>query len=77
MLNKRITDSAEVSREHRRGADLRWAKDQHRHASIEETEGTHGHLERERHERRVNLDSAFGSVRASTGVHAIRRRWGK
>jgi integrase len=52
------------------GADLRWVKDQLGHASIEETERTYGHLERERHERRVNLDSVLriGS-RASTGVH--------
>jgi integrase len=43
-------------------ADLRWVKDQLGHASIEETEGTYGHLERERHERRVDLDSVFGTV---------------
>jgi len=30
------------------GADLRWVKDQLGHASIEETEGTYGHLERDR-----------------------------
>ena len=42
------------------GADLRWVKDQLGHASIEETEGTYGHLERERHERRVDLDSVLG-----------------
>jgi len=46
------------------GADLRWVKDQLGHASIEETEGTYGHLERERHERRVNLDSVFEGVHA-------------
>ena len=46
------------------GADLRWVKDQLSHASIEETEGTYGHLERERHERRVALDSVFGPVHA-------------
>jgi hypothetical protein len=46
------------------GADLRWVKDQLGHASIEETEGTYGHLERERHERRVNLDSVFEAVHA-------------
>ena len=46
------------------GADLRWVKDQLGHASIEETEGTYGHLERERHERRVDLDSVFGAVHA-------------
>jgi hypothetical protein len=44
------------------GADLRWVKDQLGHASIEETEGTYGHLERERHEGRVNLDAALGRV---------------
>ena len=38
------------------GADLRYVKDQMGHASIEETEGTHGHLEVERHEQRVDLD---------------------
>jgi len=46
------------------GADLRWVKDQLGHASIDETEGTYGHLERERHERRVDLDAVLGSVRA-------------
>ncbi len=53
------------------GADLRWVKDQLGHASIEETEETYVHLERERHERRVDLDSVLriGSG-ASTGVHA-------
>ena len=44
------------------GADLRWVKDQLGHASIEETEGTYGHLERERHERRVDLDAVLGGV---------------
>ena len=44
------------------GADLRWVKDQLGHASIEETEGTYGHLERERHERRVDLDVMLGGV---------------
>jgi integrase len=38
------------------GADLRYVKDQMGHASIEETEGTYGHLEVERHEQRVDLD---------------------
>jgi hypothetical protein len=46
------------------GADLRWVKDQLGHASIEETEGTYGHLERERHERRVDLDAVLGDVHA-------------
>ena len=44
------------------GADLRWVKDQLGHASIEETEGPYGHLERERHERRVDLDAVLGGV---------------
>ena len=44
------------------GADLRWVKDQLGHASIEETEGTYGHLQRERHERRVDLDSVLAGV---------------
>ena len=44
------------------GADLRWVKDQLGHASIEETEGTYGHLERECHEGRVNLDTVLGGV---------------
>jgi hypothetical protein len=53
------------------GADLRWVKDQLGHASIEETEGTYGHLEREHHERRVDLDAVLGiGSGASTGVHA-------
>src|SRR5215467_4294702 len=52
------------------GADLRWMRDQLEHASIEETEVTYGHLERDRHERRVDLDSAF------TPVHTRQRRWG-
>jgi len=46
------------------GADLRWVKDQLGHASIEETEGTYGHLERERHERRVDFNSVFTPVHA-------------
>jgi Phage integrase family len=46
------------------GADLRWVKDQLGHASIDETEGTYGHLERERHERRVDLDAVLGGVQA-------------
>jgi site-specific recombinase XerD len=41
------------------GADLRYVKDQMGHASIEETEGTYGHLEVERHEQRVDLDHAL------------------
>ena len=54
------------------GADLRWVKDQLGHASIEETEGTYGHLERERHGRRVDLDAVLGiGSGASTGVHAL------
>ncbi len=44
------------------GADSRWVRDQLGHASIEETEGTYGHLEPARHERRVNLDSVLGGV---------------
>jgi integrase-like protein len=53
------------------GADLRWVKDQFGHASIDETEGTYGHLEREQHERRVDLDAVLGTGSgASTGVHA-------
>src|SRR5215468_8014251 len=44
------------------GADLRWVRDQLGHASIEETEGTYGHLERERHEGRVDLDAVLGGV---------------
>jgi len=44
------------------GADIRWVRDQLGHASIEETEGTYGHLEPERHERRVDLDSVLGGV---------------
>jgi integrase-like protein len=53
------------------GADLRWVKDQLGHASIDETEGTYGHLEREQHERRVDLDAVLGTGSgASTGVHA-------
>ena len=39
------------------GADLRYVKDQMGHASIDETEGTYGHLEHERHEQRVNIDA--------------------
>ena len=35
-----------------------------RHTSIEESEGTYGHLERDRHERRVDLDSVFTPVHA-------------
>lgn len=38
------------------GADLRYVKDQMGHSSIEETEGTYGHLVRERHEARIDLD---------------------
>jgi hypothetical protein len=53
------------------GADLRWVKDQLGHASIEETEGTYGHLERERHERRMDLDSMFGSVHARPPASTI------
>jgi len=53
------------------GADLRWVKDQLGHASIEETEGTYGHLERERHERRVDLDSIFGPVHARPPASTI------
>jgi len=43
------------------GADLRFVKDQMGHASIEETEGTYGHLELERHEQRVDLGRILGS----------------
>jgi len=44
------------------GADLRRVKDELGHAGIEETEGTYGRLERERHERRVDLDAVLGGV---------------
>ncbi len=44
------------------GVDLRWVRDQLGHASIEKAGGTYGHLERERHERRVDLDSVFGAA---------------
>ena len=37
------------------GADLRYVKDQLGHSSIDETEGTYRHLERRRHEERVDL----------------------
>jgi integrase len=43
------------------GADLRWVRDQLGHASIQQTEGTYGHLERERHERRVDLDTILAN----------------
>jgi hypothetical protein len=44
------------------GADIRWVKDQMGHASIGETEGTYGHLVRERHERDVDhLDAVLWS----------------
>jgi integrase len=47
------------------GADLRYVKDQMGHASIEETEGTYGHLAPERHEPRVALlDAYLGSATA-------------
>jgi integrase len=46
------------------GADLRWVKDQLGHASIEETEETYGRLERDRYERRVDLDAVLGKVQA-------------
>ena len=52
------------------GADLRWVKDQFGHASIEETEGTYGHLERERHEAWVEPGQGTGGCPlTSTGVH--------
>ena len=51
------------------GADLRYVKDQMGHSSIDETEGTYGHLELERHEQRVDLDRVLRPA-ASTGVHA-------
>ena len=44
------------------GADLRWVRDQLGHASIRETEETYGHLERDRHEARVDLDIVLASV---------------
>jgi hypothetical protein len=45
------------------GADIRWVKDQMGHASIGETEGTYGHLVRERHERDVDhLDAVLWLV---------------
>jgi integrase len=40
----------------------RWVKDQLGHVSVAETEGAYGHLERERHERRVDLDTVLGGV---------------
>jgi len=51
------------------GADLRYVRDQMGHSSIDETEGTYGHLELERHEQRVDLDRVLRPA-ASTGVHA-------
>ena len=48
------------------GADIRWVKDQMGHASIGETEGTYGHLVRERHERDVDqLDAALWGVNSA------------
>src|SRR5256712_9006864 len=48
------------------GADIRWVKDQMGHASIGETEGTYGHLVRERHERDVDqLDTALWGVNSA------------
>ena len=44
------------------GADLRYVRDQLGHASIEETEGTYGHLDLKRHEQRVDFDLVLGSV---------------
>ncbi len=48
------------------GADIRWVKDQMGHASIGETEGTYGHLVRERHERDVDhLDAVLWGVNSA------------
>ena len=44
------------------GADLRYVKDQLGHASIDETEGTYGHLERRRHEAAADLDAYLQPV---------------
>src|SRR5206468_683536 len=44
------------------GADLRYVKDQLGHASIEETEGTYGHLERRRHEAATDLEAYLRPV---------------
>ncbi len=45
------------------GADIRWVKDQMGHASSGETEGTYGHLVRERHEGDVDhLDAVLWAV---------------
>ena len=54
------------------GAYLRYVRDQMGHSSIDETEGTYGHLELERHEQRVDLDRVLRPA-ASTGVHARAR----
>src|SRR2546425_6769910 len=43
-------------------ADLRYVKDQLGHASIEETEGTYGHLERRRHEAAADLGAYLRPV---------------
>lgn len=48
------------------GADLRYVKDQLGHSSIEETEGTYGHLVHARHEQRVDLHRVLGTVRIPT-----------
>src|SRR3989442_6998512 len=44
------------------GADLGWVRDELGHASIGETEETYGHLERDRHEARVDLDIVLAAV---------------
>jgi integrase len=49
------------------GADIRWVRDQMGHASIGETEGTYGHLVRERHERDVDALDAVLWATASAG----------
>lgn len=49
------------------GADIRWVKDQMGHASIGETEGTYGHLVRERHERDVGALDAVLRATAPPG----------
>jgi hypothetical protein len=53
------------------GADLRFVKDQMGHASIEETEGTYGHLQIERHAHQVDqLDDCLIAP-AAEGVEHV------
>jgi integrase len=52
------------------GADIRWVQEQMGHASIEQTAGTYGHCQPDRHEAPVDADRYLGLPTGGSGEGA-------